>query len=286
MMTLQRSTQAGHSSTIRLYDVTNAFYCVRHDDVTEWLQPLNPQPHLPESWYHSILDQTLTNSVCIVPTADTPALLIHPQTGVLPGLTCATKTFNTTYQKAIIPFSEETHNPMLTATPPPPVHPPTPINTAITTFVDDVAAQSITRHPSHPHLATKHLITTFDKHLDAIGFSQTPAKDKPSSNHRQRNKTSTPHSLQRHHHQCHTHQARYLGPHLHRNATTAHEVERRTQAAWQAWCIHKNCGHRRCTSNIESCASRHLWSQFSPVGSANSSYPQQTSLHSTRPTIP
>ena len=151
---MHRCSASGISHMVRLFDLTNAFYCPTHAK----MQELYKNSTRTERY---VFEQIIENQIAIVSCSDGEVML-SPATGVPPGLSVATTLFNWAYSSPLRTFMNKVEEDIDIMRVFSPVS-KTWLNTSLTSFVDDVAVTIATAdHKDMPHVCSR-VLQSFDE---------------------------------------------------------------------------------------------------------------------------
>ena len=214
----------GWSALTRFFDVANAFYCVRHEEVLQRFESCD-EP------YRLFFQQVTENCLTAVECQDGLAVAA-PSSGVPPGLTCATKLFNACYDVPLQQYYKSIRHAtkLLDVVG---LEGNEIINSSSTSFVDDLATTVVGERSPHELGEYVQRINTQRNHaIQTHGLKQNTTKAQSIACCRGVGSRNALRQLAQNREVGIAKQARYLGPHLHWAGSTAGEIEQRITSSW------------------------------------------------------
>ena len=248
---MHRAHKCGVNVLTQLYDLTNAFYCVEFEMLEEFFD-LFSSTH--KSFGKIAFSDIIQNNISIVPCSDGVNLL-SAGTGVMPGLSEATRLFNFAYSKPLNKFLDVAQNQMWLTNVLSPVSKKW-IQAGMTAFVDDVATSLCTfSHQDMPKVA-KQTLKLFDQSITPAGFKQNMTKaNSLLLLHGEGSRTTFNLMKQIDGINVCAH-ARYLGPQIHWLGRAKIEVCNRVKQAWSAFYMYRKLWYSNVNIKFKICVFR------------------------------
>ena len=243
-----RCSMSGMSHLSQMFDLTNAFYCPNHESLHEYHKYFsNTINRTGEQVYHDVLE----NNISVIQCSDGYALL-NPESGVAPGLSEATRIFNWAYERPICKFLDEAKEELDLMSAFSPVT-KTWVNTALTSFVDDVCVSLVTRsHHQMPRVA-ENMLSKFDASIAPFGFKQNLSKACTLLRLHGVGSRTTMKEVSNIEGVNAVVHARYLGPRLHWQGRNHIEVTNRINNAWSSFHMYKSLWSSRANFKFKVC---------------------------------